>query len=366
MELLQIGEAAVGQLSQHQGDSVELKVRVSNILAQIEARTFQELAKNFLIDSDPLKSYGLPCWQKFSSVAGSTRASKSLFLEMIRQQRRLAELIEKADTDPSLQQTLVELAAQEGLKLRDDLTLGTRSMPKIGDAVGLLMCCSAVDTNVMPPIEVNETLVAALRRHEVTDYFRKPGYHRSLRAIAGKWVSKTQFQLADNILEIAMDLDIPDAAEIARKHLDASSDEDVRVLAFQCLSRFGNTADLRLLEPLLTDDSVLHQFEESLPLAGGEAIEVESSAPPGFPVPRRSLDNANRTMVVRVSDLALVTSVMLAAPDSVREVFEKFRPHPIRGFDMRSIAFPREEVELRKQAVDKWQKLMPQAPSKSQ
>ncbi len=98
-ELLAIGQPAVGQLAGISADAMyEQRLRASTLRSNIESRVFDELSRKFLFDADGTKSYGLPGWQAFRRMVGSSRTSKQLFLDMVREQRGLIELVEAADS----------------------------------------------------------------------------------------------------------------------------------------------------------------------------------------------------------------------------------------------------------------------------
>jgi HEAT repeat protein len=357
LRLLEIGEPGLSALHAAASDpSPEVRQRVATIRTEVERLVFEERARGFLISTNPSEDFGLPAWKQFREVVGTTRSSKLLFLEMLRRQRELALSIHNASEalgTPNEQTALEEmsqLAALSAQQVRANMTYGGM-LPEIGDAVGLLTACALMKDQ--PSIEINLTITSAMYRGEVGEYFSKAGYGRCMRALAGKWMPKTQEVMAADVLSLAMQKDVAEGALVARKHLGKNSDRDIRIAAFQCLARFGDTNDIPLLETHLNDQTILHQFEGSILLSRGD-INIEESAPPLGRRPKPALPASDsEVMTVRVSHLALATCMLLAKEDPAA-VFPRFQAFSSRGFSLNSIAFPIDDQDSHAQAVADW------------
>lgn len=356
-KLIGAGEAALEQLKvvQEHDANLEVRARARALTTEIDKEVFQRVSKNFLLDFDGSKSYGLPAWQPFSELVGVSRSSKQLFLQMLIKQRDLADKIESAsqasDSAAELQshQQLAIQCAVSAEQLRQQMTR-ERRMPEIGDTVALLTAGAVLKTSV--PMEANETIIASMYRREVVSYFSKGGYDRCMRALTGKWLPKTQDIYALSVMSISVQLNVPEGVEVARRSLSKPSDIESRELAFHCLARHGNISDLPLLQPLLDDESILTQFPENSLAYGANDITVEDAQPPGIPKVLRRDDNARR-MVVKVSDVALAVSMLLSG-DDVATVYPRFRHNANRDFFLNDVAFGEDENERHLKAIENW------------
>ncbi len=361
LRLLEIGEAGLVALRNAEADpSIEVRERVGRIRAEVDRLVFEQRAKGFLISGNPQEDFGLPGWSQFRQLVGSSRSSKLLFLEMIRRQRELAVCIaasSQAIGTPNEQAVLEhmnQVAAESAQRLRANMTHGG-TLPEIGDAVGLLTAASLLTDQ--PSIEINVTIVSAMYRGEVGDYFNLAGYGRCMRTLTGKWMPKTQDVIAADILSLGMQKDIPESVVIARKHLGKQSDKDIRIASFQCLARYGETPDIALAEQYLSDETVVHQFEESY-LLNRDDFNIEDSAPPlGKPpqLPAGPKVAKNKLMAVRVNDLALAACMSISKED-LTVAFPKYHASPVLGFAVNSIAFPMDNQAAHNAAIESWLK----------
>lgn len=354
--LLEIGEPALELLHKLElHPSLEVRERAKRICEEIERRVFDSVTKKFILDPDTTQSYGLPAWDGFRAIAGDSRTSKLLFVMMLREHHELAICVDAAGhakntpNEPIVLQQLQARAIREAERLRANGMRG--QFPEAGDTVALLMACTLLKDAA--PIEVNETIVSSLYRREVGDYFVKPGYSRSMRALAGQWIPKTQAVLADEAMMIALQRNVPEGVVVARRHLDAASDQETRTRAFQCLARFGNESDIANAAVHLNDESILSVFEEQSEVGlSADGIDVSNRPPPGGRQPQPT-KGSERSMIVRVSDLALAVCMVLGSEDVV-SVFPKYKPNDLNGILLMDVAFASDEQDLHKQAIANW------------
>jgi hypothetical protein len=347
-ELLAIGEDALAQLrALPDSSSFEMRYRAELVRARIEKEKFTRLSNSFLLDLDPNHSYGLPAWSAYRDVVGASRTSKLLFLEMLREQPEVAQLIENAShaqAPQAAQTVLATVASHQAAQVRESLYLILD--PKIGDVVGMLLAAATLD--MQTPVEISDVIVSNERRSFGSN-IQKQGYGTCLRKLMAAWIPKTHDSLAPTVMDIALRYDLAEGVDIARKHLTANFDNDTRKIAFYCLARFGNETDVASLLPLLDDEAVVDEFDRNL---GGAGIDVSNAAPPGIQGDAAAREN----VVVRVNDLALVTIMILSNEDPLL-VFPRFEPHPQFGFFVHALACPSELAEDRKQRIEQWKKL---------
>ena len=354
-ELLSQGEVALPRLRAVPDSApYEVRHRARLIQQQIEDDKFRALSRSFLLDLDDSNSYGLPGWDRYRQLVGSTRTCKLLFLDMIRQQPEVAQLIELAGVEnasPAAVSSLERLASMEATRLRDNLFLLRE--PKIGDSVAMLMVAAILPSQT--PVEISD-IISISERRSFEGNIHKEGYRNCLRKLLGAWLPKTHVALSPAAMNCALNYDLAEGAEIARRCLTANYDCDTRKLAFYCLARFGNETDVKRIAPLLEDRAIAEEFAH-----GTLMSEVhESNAPPPGVQPEPANGN---NMVVRINDLALVTSMLLLG-ENPQQVFPRYEAHDRLGFFIHSLASPVEAdpdktnpaqaISEQQQRIDQW------------
>lgn len=345
-QLLSIGEAALPSL-RAVPDSLEFEVRHrAKLLRQrIEDDKFDALANSFLLDSNSERSYGLPGWEAYRQIVGSTRTSKLLFLKMIRAQPEVARVIERVSeaATPESIQSLETTAAVAAFRLRERFY--TLQEPTIGDSIAMLMAASAIPTQT--PVEISDVIVQ-LERSSFGGNIAKQGYGNCLRKLMSAWLPKTHEAMSATAMTIALQHDLGEGVGIARRHLSANFDPETRKLAFYCMAKFGDESDAPKLIPLLEDAQLVEEFPRG---TSDSDFNDQNIAPPGA-----AGTAASNNMVVRISDLALVTLVLLSDEEPT-QFFPNFKPHFSRRFNIRSLATPAESPVEQRMRIEKWKKL---------
>ncbi len=345
LRLLELGETALPQLRTISSSATfEVRHRAEMVRTRIEDDKFTALSQSFLLDSVDEHSYGLPAWDAYRNLVGTSRTSKLLFLEMIREQPDIAQLIERTSVSKNSQEAenaLAVYAAGQAAGIRE--TMYSIVEPRMGDAVAMLMVASTL--SVQTPVEISEVIIGNDRR-SFGGNIHKQGYGSCLRKLIAAWIPKAQAAMAPTVMEMALTYSLPEGADIARKHLTPNFDNATRKLAFYCLARFGLETDLPLILPLLDDDRVVDIF--SWGAAGGE-IHVSNTAPPG--ATRDRVSDAN--LVVRINDFALATA-MLLLKENPASVFPRFEANSKNGFFLHSLASPADAVEDQARRIQEW------------
>ena len=344
-ELLSQGEVALPSLRAVPNSApYEVRHRARLLQQQIEDDKFRTLSRSFLLDLDGGKSYGLPGWDRYRQLVGSTRTCKLLFLDMIRQQPEVAQLIELASAEnasPAAASSLAKLASMEATRLRDELFLLRE--PKIGDSVAMLMVAATLSSQT--PVEISD-IISISERRSFEGNIHKEGYRNCLRKLLGAWLPKTHVAMSPAAMDCALNYDLVEGSEIARRCLTANFDYDTRKLAFYCLARFGNETDVERIAPFLEDRAVVDQIAIGAPM--GEVHE--SNTPPPF-APAEPVSGNN--LVVRINDLALVTSILLLG-ENPQQIFPRYEEHDKLGFFIHSLASPADAEVEQQQRIDQW------------
>ncbi len=357
-QLLRAGRLALGQLKQATTRDAETRYRIDQLVSRLETEIFEDLSQSFLLDRDAEKSYGLSGWSHFRALAGSSRTSKLLFLEMIRRQPQLASLMEEVSqaADPSAaRERLMRTAAAQARRLSEDRLRFQRT--EIGDVVAILTSAALADQRA--PIEINELLETSARIVPVTTFMNRRGYGNVLRRMYDAWLPKTHDSIAFSVLELSLQYRLASGADIARRHLSNNFDVSTREYAIHCLTCFGDRSDVPRLVELLDDETVCDEFlHGELPrFLRPHSIEESDESPPGVtekePQQASEVDLEDAIWQVRISDLALASILMLEDVDP-GEVFPAFRKIEQFGFDSRSVAVRRSELSARRDVMRQW------------
>lgn len=345
-ELMSSGELALMGLKTIPASApLEVRQRADLIRRRIEAEKFASLSRSFLLDLDDSKSYGLPAWDAYRSLVGGTRTSKLMYLDMIREQPELSRLVQLAagpEASPTAVKALASLGAVEAVRLREKLF--SVRQPKLGDAVSMLMIAATLPHQ--SPVEISDIIVT-YERLGFGGYNNEPGYSACLRKLLSIWLPKTHASMALTAMECALNNELVEGAEIARKHLTPNFDSDTRKLAFYCIAKYGNEADIPRLLPLFSDQKVVDEIARSA-IEGGE-IHISNAAPPGL----TRDPSLSKNMVVRIHDLAFTTAMILLHEDP-KTFYPRFETHNRLGFFIHSLAAPPEAVDDQQQLINQW------------
>lgn len=359
-DLLRLGESAITALRSILSQphlSLEARSRVQTVVLQLEREKFESLSKSFLVDTDPTHSYGLPAWESYAKVAGSSRTSKLIFLDMLRQQPELMRMLDDCGPTPSLEQQ----KEIESASLRLAVNLRNRRMaraeyPEVGDVLAVLFSTCMLQQQT--PVPVNDFLLSSIRMTPVASYVQRKGHGKVIRALYNDWLPKTHDAAADNALNIVLVYDLSSGRELGRRFLASNYSSSTRVLALQTLSRFGDESDLDRLLPLLNDETLCRTFkQDQFPIDLLRGIHVSDEPPPAINPPQPGqIEQGTEPPVpeaqfmYRICDVALAASKMIAGED-LRDAFPNFLPHRSYAFDIRSVAILDSENAQRERDV---------------
>lgn len=349
--IMRLGPAAIGPLQEMIGPdhSREVRDRSAVILKEIEQRLLQETSQAFLSDPDPTQSHGLPAWRYFEQQLGGTRVSKLLYLELLKSQFRLAELIESVDratADPEseavdrLQRDLRDAMRDEAVTLWPLIFRG--SGVGIGDSAAMMLGVMILDRPI--PMEVSQIIHSSVQLG-FFGYINRGGYRNALKHLLAGWIPKAHEAMAPEVMRIAFDMDIDAILPIARKHLSKSFDKTTREHAIFCMAKFGSASDVSDLLLLHDDTTIVYEFDDT---SGG--ITVSRVPPPGLPgdtvfqYPHK---------LVRVNDLAIAAAMILLNEDP-KTIFPRFSEELFFNRSLTSLAVDEENADLRTAQLKAW------------
>lgn len=348
--LMRLGPAAIGPLQEIGSDhSREVRDRAALVLKEIERQHLIETSRVFLTDTDPTQSHGLPAWRFFQQHIGGSRVSKQLYLELLKAQYHLAELIETADHAMSVQHAEDIDRSQRILReaLRDQAVnlwpmMFRGSGVGVGDSAALLLGVMVLDQPI--PAEVSQLIHSSVQLG-FFGYLNRSGYRNCLRSLLAGWIPKAQESMAPEVMRIAYDLDIDAALPIALKHLSKTFDKTTREHAIFCVAKFGSTSNVPDLLTLHSDTTVVYEFDDT---AGG--IIVSRAAPPGLPF-QGLAENPHK--LLRINDLAIAAAMILLDEDP-QSIFPRFSKDLFFNRSLTSLAIDEESAEFRTAQLKAW------------
>lgn len=341
-ELLSLGMAALPRLRDVESQDAELLDRARMVTARIEQTRFAQLSKSFLRDPDASRSYGLPSWQAYRELAGSSRASKLLFLDMIQQQPELCSLIERASGDPlpKALSALRELTTYQSVELTRN-RLDRLQTPEIGDIAAILLATAKSDGQA--PVEVSEWLTMSAQVVPVTTYMQRRGYAEAIRNLYAAWIPKTHEAMAYSALDLSMRYELETGTVVARRNLSPHLDFRLRELSILVLARFGTQEDVASLVPFFEDETLCQEYPKPrrLPTSNARILEADE-APPGADPAALTEQQLVR---YRICDLALAAALLLTG-DDLQQAFPYFVPGEGRELDVRGVVVDSNEEQL--------------------
>ncbi|MCE2751901.1 MAG: hypothetical protein LW720_08425 [Pirellula sp.] len=330
----------------------EITVRLSSVVAKLKAERQQQIVSGFLRDPDILNDHGLHGWSSFARVAGPSRSSKRLFLQLY---ERHAELVEEALEDP-------KLATERGRKVLSRIqdseirrTEGDKS-----DGLALLYCACASQGD-----EDSKIAAMALRillRAPYNQCLRDPQSKRPIETMMEQWAGTIDGSYEQTTaLQIMVEANLSPVRSLAKRMLlsyesnknptakdpsvpnepvDPIEPRDI-ARAFQVFFKFGKAEDLPLLEKWLDNTDVCE--------------EISSLNPPGLMVPRQPIPGApDRPLAtVELRDAALLACMQIAGMD-YRLHFPTVRNSALWGFIPSSIALKTGSDDVRAARLEAW------------
>jgi hypothetical protein len=339
----------------------EITVRLSSVVAKLKAERQQQIVSGFLRDPDILNDHGLHGWSSFARVAGPSRSSKRLFLQLY---ERHAELVEEALEDP-------KLATERGRKVLSRIqdseirrTEGDKS-----DGLALLYCACASQGD--KDSKIGAMALRILLRAPYNQCLRDPQSKRPIETMMEQWAGTIDGSYEQTTaLQIMVEANLSPVRSLAKRMLlsydankhpatkDPSDPSDPSVpsdpnepvdpieprdiaRAFQVFFKFGKAEDLPLLEKWLDNTDVCE--------------EISSLNPPGLMLPRPPIPGApDRPMAtVELRDAALLACMQIAGMD-YRLHFPTVRNSALWGFIPSSIALKTDSEPVRAARLEAW------------
>ena len=312
--LILLGPAAKSALEAgRRSSNREIRYRSTKILRLITEIDFQRRLDEFSEDPDPERDYDLPGWKRFRDLVGATSATRSLFVLMQENERALMAATQREDHGMAV------LASRCG-ELRRQMQFGGTDVA-LGSVVAFLFVATDARINITPGIR--STLYAACASSSFQAGIESGAKREPLAALTEAWIGRDDMQPVLYALNLGLMYDLKGCLPKARAGLKQPATPSDAIYACLCVAKFGDAADLPLVE----------RYLENINICGQAQVN-------------------GRIIVTQVRDLALATAVTLSDQKYADYGFSRLQKRRREVFDLSSLGFPDESS--RQQAISKW------------
>ena len=335
----------------------EVRVRLGSVVAKLKTERQQQIVGVFLRDTDMQDDHGLEGWRNFAEIAGSTRSSKRLFLQLY---DRYPDLIEQPINDPK---QAAELARKIVTKIQEGEM--RRGEGDKADGLALLYAVCLAEGN--KETALNSTALRLLLRAPYNQALRDPQSKRSIDAMMERWTLTLENGYEQTVaIQIMIEAELNATRPLARKMLlsdaatnvpaaeaPATREPEELLRAFQVFFRRGIPEDLPLLEAWLDKTDVC---EESMSLNNGFPVggAPQRNRNPGQPGQAPNENEGRLVSTVEIRDVALLACMQIRGMD-YRQHFPTILVSNLWGYIPRSIALPPDSEAIRKARLEAYQ-----------
>ncbi len=239
--------------------NAEVRQRCKQILPAIFEQEMKARLDAFLNDTDPANDHGLPGWQRFRKMVGSSQTDRELFGRMIRADVRLMDAVEnrpKSFVGDRLAARCFQIQMQ--LQSRD---LSVRDSVQFSDVAQLLFLGCHPDLTLTPAAT---QLVNALTYQPVLRYRLQTGDHTAAaKTLLLAWIDRnaddanTGNMIANLLMTTGMkEFVAPALRTAANRKLMAYA----RAQALVAVGRAGGKEHVAKIESIMTDETCVTPF----------------------------------------------------------------------------------------------------------
>ncbi len=249
-------------------EDLEVRMAAHRVLVHIMQADFDAQLQAF-IQGNEQADFELPGWQRFANLVGDKRATRRLFAAMVRDE---PELLEKL-ADVSEQAEALQQLFEQRVQLLSNASRVGRSQHLSIPCIATLLLIS--QQSQVRSIGAESRLYSFLTMQSVQEEITTGEHYPVLQTMLSSWVISGKSEHYALRIALAYRLRLA-GTDLARRILTAD-DVNYSAVAYAAmlLARFGDSADLKLLLPHLSNTNVFHTWH-NLPHA---TLPEE----PGFP-----------------------------------------------------------------------------------
>jgi hypothetical protein len=263
--LIRLGHKALPALQAGMNDSdPEIRRRCRELYPQAMAYDLEVRIKQFLAADDDRADTVLPGWRMFREIAGKDAAARRFFADIYRYGHTLLDKAERASRSDDVQ--LKRQVQEEYARLCDGLTQQAfnqiTGQPGVilpeQFAAALLLGCFPINDEALVP---QARQIYNLCNHtSVRQFLQEKTEQASVlrRLLVGVALKSTDMACLQQILQLALNINLPEAQEMARRHAENKEMPGyVRGLALTVVAKYGGQRELAFLERFLADASLV-------------------------------------------------------------------------------------------------------------
>lgn len=230
----------------------EVRQRARQALDEVLDVDFQVRLAAFLAD-DGREGHGLPCWNRYQSLAGDGPLARRWFGDMQRAER---ELLNAAVENPKQAGDVLEARCVRAGQALSELGASSRRGPQVPAATLAAFLLVAADDDVPISATAGDYLYRFCQQRAVEQSFaRNSG--GVLRRLFVAWIERRfspDSLVAYRNLLLAMENDVPEALAPATALLSGGGGQAYLLpWAILAVGKFGGAEQMPVLEPLLND-----------------------------------------------------------------------------------------------------------------
>jgi hypothetical protein len=300
----------------------EVRFRAQRILDALIVRQQAQMLAAFAKDINGEQGVSLPGWDRFQEIAGTSAASRDLFVQMHRAEWSLLHTVEK---DPK--KAAADFARRCG-ELQNALRYA-REQITLGSVTALLFL--AGDERMDVPDSTGAMLYSFCYQNAFKTAIEGGKHRDTLRTLLGHWVRTSEGAwTAYQSLMMAMRYNLKEGLNPARKMLaeGANTPQHYKQYALLAIAKLGTVENVPNLERSLSDKTVCS---------------------------RQTVRNGNNRSEyqTQIRDVALVATIHLHGKNPKDFGFERATPNSQYLYSTSTLGFQKEEE--REAAFKKWQ-----------
>lgn len=281
----------------------EIRYRCDRVRVLLREIDLQRRLEAFAADVKGEKDHGLPAWNQFAKLHGSTAEARQLFVEIFKAE---PDLLKKIQFEPNTQ--VADFVSMRVFQIMQQQQM--QQQVSIGSLAGLLFVGANKDITLID--QTQQYIFNFCYQQSLRDAMAGPPEKQAVvRSLLGKFMSRAEGHVAYQALYIGMQFDMKESLEVARKMVESrgAGNQHMMQIALPAMAKLGTIDDLPAMEELLEDKTVLFNFQ-----------------------------NNNQRIECQIRDYALVSILHLLAKNK-----EQLKGTPLESGDLKAFGFDRLE-----------------------
>ena len=232
----------------------EIRYRCERVRIMLREIDLQRRLEAFAADVKGEKDHGLPAWNRFAALHSSSAESRQVFVDIFRAEPELLKTMQIDVKKASDVVTNRVFQMQQSLQSQQPLSLGS--------VAGLLF--AAAESDVTLSDQTQQMIYQFCHQQSIRDPLTNGAPQQPVvRSLLAKYIVRGTGWVAYQGLHLAMQYDIKEGLEPARKLVKdkGAGNPNLLQMSLLALAKMGSSEDLRDMQELLDDKTVLMNFQ---------------------------------------------------------------------------------------------------------